>query len=511
MGAVAGLAGGQLSNLANLLTNGGFGAGLDQAAGLLGGLLGGRAGGLDPGAMADTFVEGGCTDIPGMDPTADLPSLESIGAQALDEAANMLLDQWQVDDESSAAEHIAHKLVNDNRALLKEAAQDPEGLIERLQKLFTGETSTAVLPAARLADTDLTKPEIIALGVATILAQGQPISRITDPLSPSAAWILEGSATVLSAGLPTARLTSKTDSPGIMIDKGAPTVLVGGPTQAIDPPTAPPDADPPSNDAPPGPATPEQPGSGSDGGGEEGDGGGETTESEESTSSDVEQTSQTPEEDVESPSNPNQDVDTNEEPTPTLTVHVDQPGTGADCDTYEGLDVGHVFITLDDGKGNQQTVGFYPETGKHAIPGIHPTVPGELRDDVGHRSDVTPPPYPLTGEQYDRVRDYIDQSRTTPPAYDLDDHNCTDWAIEAARRGGVTLPDTRGSWPGGGGSNPGHLGENLTPGRGCNSSTPVVRDTPRPHSPPPRNYHLPGETSPRYPHLPLGPGNEVQH
>jgi hypothetical protein len=281
--AVAGMAGGQISNAASALA-GEATAGLDQITAMLGGLLGGNAAAADPGGMVSNIVEGGCTRMPGDGPASSVPDPAAIGAQALEDAADKLLDQWQVDDESSAAEHIAHKLVNDNRDTLKQAAKDPDGLLNRLNKLFFGEASGAILPAARLKDTDITKPEVIAKGVATILAEGQPISRITDPLAPSGAMILEGAATVLSAGLPTARVTSKTDSPGVMIEKGAPTVLVGGPSAAVDPPDAPPDADPAANDGPDGPDAPESPTSESSSSGDETEGSESNGQNDDSTS-----------------------------------------------------------------------------------------------------------------------------------------------------------------------------------------------------------------------------------
>jgi hypothetical protein len=268
LNAVAGIAGGQMSQLAGMLAGGGWSGALDQASGALGDALSGDAAG-----MANNIVAGGCTNPTGQGAGGGLPDPAAIGAQALDQAADHLLSQWQVDDESSAAEHIAHKAVNDNKAALKQAATDPESFSKKIKQLFSGASSDAVLPAARLTDPDLTKPEVVARGVATILAEGLPISRMTDPIAPSQALILEGSSTVLSAGLPTARVTSKTDSPGVMIEKGAPTVLVGGKGASISPPAPPPDPDAPANAGPAGPEAPQAPDSGSGSTASDGEGG----------------------------------------------------------------------------------------------------------------------------------------------------------------------------------------------------------------------------------------------
>jgi hypothetical protein len=46
--------------------------------------------------------------------------------------------------------------------------------------------------------------------------------------------------------------------------------------------------------------------------------------------------------------------------------------------------------------------------------------------------------------------------------YNLNSANCTDFVIQVLQTGaGITLPDTQGNWPMGGGSNPGDFGEDL--------------------------------------------------
>lgn len=43
--------------------------------------------------------------------------------------------------------------------------------------------------------------------------------------------------------------------------------------------------------------------------------------------------------------------------------------------------------------------------------------------------------------------------------YNLNTNNCADFSIQMRNLAGLNLPDTFGTWPGGGGSNPGQLGQ----------------------------------------------------
>lgn len=45
--------------------------------------------------------------------------------------------------------------------------------------------------------------------------------------------------------------------------------------------------------------------------------------------------------------------------------------------------------------------------------------------------------------------------------YNLSNNNCTDLAISTLNHIGLSIPDSYGSWPFGGGSNPGNLGEEI--------------------------------------------------
>lgn len=264
--ALASMAGGRLGDFVG-----------ENAGDLLGG-LGSFFGGGDPsnaagdalGELANSingFAPGGC--IPG---GQTAPDLSGITSQAMDEAGNMLMAQWQVDDESSAAEHVAHQAANKYKGQAVAAAKDPGSFTAGVTKFFCGETSAATLAAARMGDKD-DKADVVATGMSTVLVEGQPIARMTDLLAPSSMKIAEGAAMVLSGGLPTARVSSATEVPS-MIAAGASQVLVGGESAVLTPSDAASAPQTASNSGPAGPDGPESPSSGSESGADSGTGAG---------------------------------------------------------------------------------------------------------------------------------------------------------------------------------------------------------------------------------------------
>ena len=60
------------------------------------------------------------------------------------------------------------------------------------------------------------------------------------------------------------------------------------------------------------------------------------------------------------------------------------------------------------------------------------------------------------------------------PTYNLNTLNCTDAALLTGNSIGMNLPDTNGTWIGGGGSNPGNLGQDI---RGLSSSNLTINTT----------------------------------
>ena len=168
-----------------------------------------------------------------------------------------------------------------------------------------------------------------------------------------------------------------------------------------------------------------------------------------------------------------------------LIIYVDQPGTGGDRDPYEvvfvstgrkkvedvNVDVGHTFwaytCTHQDAVKDEQLrqyanqpTGFYPID---SVSPSNPSQPGELiipdnthmaAHEVEHKWDISL--YDLqNGLRYSK------DLHDNPGTYNLNSNNCTDAAIDAAAAVGISINTQQGTWPGGGGRNPGDLGEDL--------------------------------------------------
>ena len=158
-------------------------------------------------------------------------------------------------------------------------------------------------------------------------------------------------------------------------------------------------------------------------------------------------------------SNPSQNA------TFSLTIYVDQPIPNQD-DTWTNdgtiidpdINVGHTFISLnmnESGTTTTQTFGFYPFTG------VNPSSPqttGAWIDDGSHHYDVSAT-ITLNTTQFNNLTTTIQNFGT--PTYNLNSMNCSDAAIQICNTMGMSLSDTSGSWFGGGGSNPGNLGQDI--------------------------------------------------
>lgn len=146
-----------------------------------------------------------------------------------------------------------------------------------------------------------------------------------------------------------------------------------------------------------------------------------------------------------------------------ISLLVDQPGTGGDRDTWElqglGADVGHVYLEFvkrnTDGSSPRAWIGFYPV---NSVGPNNPESPGEIRNDGGSNADVEASTE-VTHRQFFNALHFIDQFNAS--TYHLSAHNCTTFAIIIARAAGWNVTTQRGTWPGGGGLNPGDLGEDL--------------------------------------------------
>ncbi|WP_166920364.1 hypothetical protein [Flavobacterium poyangense] len=145
-----------------------------------------------------------------------------------------------------------------------------------------------------------------------------------------------------------------------------------------------------------------------------------------------------------------------------IVIYVDQPKPNKpDAYTLTG-DVGHTFIAIQQGN-IRRVIGYWPATSVHPI--TSPSDTKAFGNDENHYFDVSISTS-INPSQLANIINYT--NNTVPKTYNLNTYNCTDFGIAVARLGGLNLNDSYGTWPGGGGSNPGQLGENIR-----NMATPV--------------------------------------
>lgn len=140
----------------------------------------------------------------------------------------------------------------------------------------------------------------------------------------------------------------------------------------------------------------------------------------------------------------------------TMSLYVDQPKSNH-SDTWSGVfwspNVGHTFIGITQG-GVTRIIGYYPSD---SVSPADPSEASSLHDNSGDSFDVSIT-VNLTPQQLSSVLNAI---KNYNPNYNLNTFNCTDFGLTLFNDLGFNIPDTTGSWPGGGGSNPGNLGQDL--------------------------------------------------
>jgi hypothetical protein len=170
-----------------------------------------------------------------------------------------------------------------------------------------------------------------------------------------------------------------------------------------------------------------------------------------------------------------------------VTICVDQPdpGTreawGISSSNVPGsssganpVDVGHTYLVLSEnfsGYSIVRNIGFYPSTN------VYPwstTAQGVLNNDAGHGYNIS-----LTinvdNGQFFNILNYISQGNNPGFMYDLNNNNCTSFALHAVQAGDINIPATVGSWMDGGyGYDPGDLGEDI---RNMSLSSNMTRNT----------------------------------
>lgn len=155
-----------------------------------------------------------------------------------------------------------------------------------------------------------------------------------------------------------------------------------------------------------------------------------------------------------------------------VTVYVDQPvrNTHTVWDVFTDGNqpkarVGHTFVGFKkintDGTVVERIMGFYPKNSSvNPIGGDH-TDEGIFRDDSGHAYDVAITFNNVSSGNFYDALNYATQIDIYNSQYDLNNRNCTDIGIGVADKAGYDLPDNPRTWPGGGGSSPGELGQDL--------------------------------------------------
>ena len=142
----------------------------------------------------------------------------------------------------------------------------------------------------------------------------------------------------------------------------------------------------------------------------------------------------------------------------TVTLYVDQPKAN-ESDTWSGFptdpNVGHTFISITQG-GITRVMGLYPDTSVNPF-SSNPSTNGQLVDNAGHDFDVSAS-VNISSSQLTNLYNGILSSHAS---YNLNTFNCTDFGIKMGNLLSMGIPDTNGTWPGGGGSNPGNLGQDI--------------------------------------------------
>jgi hypothetical protein len=143
----------------------------------------------------------------------------------------------------------------------------------------------------------------------------------------------------------------------------------------------------------------------------------------------------------------------------TFTIYVDQPKENK-SDTWSGAawdpNVGHTFISITQGN-TTRVMGLYPKTTVNPF-SSNPSADGQLIDNSGNDFDVSVS-INISASQLSNLRSQIISNNSS---YNLNTYNCTDFGLKMANEVlSMGIPDSSGTWPGGGGSNPGNLGQDI--------------------------------------------------
>ena len=153
-----------------------------------------------------------------------------------------------------------------------------------------------------------------------------------------------------------------------------------------------------------------------------------------------------------------------------VTLAIDQPinGSGSSFNPVNPADVGHTFLIIkqecSDGSSVTRSLGFYPNAS--VVTPFNPTKPGILGNDENHNYNAQVTIQTNGTALMDLLAIIISSMANNPPhspIYDLNTHNCTNWAVNVLSAWGVPVPTTGSEWPfsKGKGLNPGKIGEDI--------------------------------------------------
>lgn len=162
----------------------------------------------------------------------------------------------------------------------------------------------------------------------------------------------------------------------------------------------------------------------------------------------------------------------------TIALYVDQPIHNSDkvIDDRSGpftkLSVGggHTWLSITQKIGNETTilnVGLYPASSLAASTSA--PIPGAFGDDSGHQSDVFVRWESISTATFNALIQNL-KSYTYTPYYDLNNYNCTTWAVKQLENIGLTVPQNEVTFPNfSKGLCPGQLGQDLKANQPANT------------------------------------------
>ncbi|HMH23617.1 MAG TPA: hypothetical protein VK563_17645 [Puia sp.] len=146
-----------------------------------------------------------------------------------------------------------------------------------------------------------------------------------------------------------------------------------------------------------------------------------------------------------------------------LIVHAKQPVPGKRKAFAHINNVGHLFITLikynDDNTFTYRSFGFYPHKRNcFSATSLHARSPSVFKDDALHDWDESVGKF-ISFQRFQKILDLL--AKYDRIKYNLNTNNCTDFGLSVAALGGISISDTRGSWPLGKGNNPANAGQSI--------------------------------------------------